>query len=306
MDANSNTRAVRNVSIKIDIPGYIVDATILRNINSIAEETLLRSGKKTRASHTFSAKFGGQEVQNFKNFEQICNALDASRDDIDEIKLRYSLPEQSALDITFAKNGKISIGGFSSEIDFNFNISRLQSEIRRCEQEYSILVRKLFFTSRARTFPIIFMFFCSAFLMYSLLTYLYALRVGVNIDPTLITPGMTYFQKVESAIRSDDVNRKLNVLLSGQLRGFTNLSDYLIRKQRDIIISLVAIVFMGAAIYARVAIAPLYPRAIFLFGDAKIRLSKIQHKRDVWTIAIGIGFIINLIAGFVVAILSAF
>jgi hypothetical protein len=128
--------------------------------------------------------------------------------------------------------------------------------------------------------------------------------VGVNIDPSLIPSGNTYFQEVEQALKSDSLSRKLDVLLMAQLRSFRNVQDVLDLLEGLIVFSLIALSIIAVSMLLLRVIARLYPLSFFAFGHQREVLSKLQHKREIWGVAVLLAFIVNVIAGLLITFLD--
>jgi hypothetical protein len=219
--------------------------------------------------------------------------------------MRYVVLKESGINVEFFRNyGKIGVSAYSNALDFQFHIDRLFREIQKCKQEYSWFVRKFIIERDLPRNVLNWLFICSFLLLFFAGYYFYALKVGVNIDPTFIPSGNEYFQEVEQAIRSDDIARKLDVLLLSQLKGFTNVQDVLQRQQTLIIFTLIVLAIAVVLYFLARFVENLYPTAFFEFEPQKKILVDIQRKRDIVWAGIVIGFIVNVIAGLIIAFFS--
>lgn len=133
--------------------------------------------------------------------------------------------------------------------------------------------------------------------------YFYAKNVGVNIDPTIIPDGNTFYQEVEKALKSDSLSRKIDVLLISNLKDFTNVQDILERQKRYIGILLFSLTIILIAFFVLKTFSNLYPLALYSFGRQKEFLTKLRRKRDIWEVGVLLAFIVNIIAGLVIAFL---
>lgn len=89
----------------------------------------------------------------------------------------------------------------------------------------------------------------------------------------------------------------------GQLKGFSNVTDIITRtsvqiKYVSIVTTIVLILFLAVK-----NISKLYPLAYFEFGDFINNLIKIKRKREIWGVVVILGFLVNITAGMLVAIL---
>jgi hypothetical protein len=145
----------------------------------------------------------------------------------------------------------------------------------------------------------------SVWLLVSMGTYIYAQRVGVNVDdPTVIPVGNEYLRRAALALKSHDVNVKLDALLSAQLAGFTNVRDYLASDYRQIVRALIGIAVCVIVLLGFKQMIKLYPKSLFLFGGETRKLEHLQNQRQIWGICIVLAFIANVLAGLVVAVLT--
>lgn len=199
----------------------------------------------------------------------------------------------------FQSDGLVETKAFSDSPDLQFDLDRLARQIQECDQQYSWPVRSFLFNPTARNAVRRIISLLFVFLLGSLIWYFYARRVGVNIDASLIPPGETIANRVEEAIKSGDVNLKLNVLLTRQLYGFKNIKDIL--SLWKTIIAWLSISLMVAAICALALrlFTGLYPKAYFRFGSQEKAWLKLEQRREVWGVVIVIGFCVHILAGIV-------
>jgi hypothetical protein len=124
------------------------------------------------------------------------------------------------------------------------------------------------------------------------------------VNPSILPAGTAYYQRVEAAIQSDDLGEKLDVLLMGNFRGFMNVSDFFRIMRAIIVACLLAILILGAAAWISRHLKRYYPLSFFATGHQQEVLTRIEKKRDLWVTGIIIGFIVNIIAGILIAILG--
>lgn len=293
------------VSKTFDIAGYVLDREILNRIDLISKQAVSDAEDVNfeRLKIVYWATAYDGNMLKFEIVEALITYLDTELVKLKSLSLQYVLPEKSGINIVFQPKGKIELSAYSNALDFQFNLDRINREIRRCDQEYGWWVRTFVFKSFIRRLLVYGISFFSIFLLYNVWFYIYARNVGVNVDPSVIPSGNTYFQTVEEALKSDDPNKKLNVLLIGQFRNFTNVRDILSQQEKYIAFCLIGLAIATVLALVLRAISRLYPPSFFEFGDQKSVLIRLNRKREIWGITIIIGFVVNVIAGLVLALL---
>jgi len=301
-----NPLTTTKISKTFDIPGYVIDSNILNRVHAIAQRTVAGTDD-VEPAHLQSAYWvttGDEDMLKFGTIDAIIAYLDSEPVETRSISLQYVTPGQAGISLVFQTKGKIELSAYGNALDFQFNIDQLSREIQRCDQEYSWLVRTFVFRPFTRRMLGSLLGWLSLFLLFNVGYYLYASRMGVNVDPSIIPSGNTYFQEVEETIRSEDIARKLDTLLIAQLRGFTNVQDILLRQERLIFFSLVAVAITIALVAVFRAVVRLYPLSFFAFASQEKVLADLHRKREIWGVAIIISFIVNLVAGLIVALLD--
>ncbi|MDQ3820819.1 MAG: hypothetical protein M3362_24465 [Acidobacteriota bacterium] len=298
--------AVIKVSETLIIPGYVLNEDILERIDAISKQAVIgtvdSNTEKVQIGY-WGANEAGHTLK-FETPESLISTLDSEDMQLKSISLQYIVPDQSGINVGFLPKGKIELSAFGNALDFQFNIDKLLREIRRCDQEYGWLIRTFIIRSKTRRMLSTAVLLLSLFLFFNIGYYLYALKVGVNIDPSVIPSGNTYFKEVEAALKSADISKKLNVLLVAQLRDFSNVQDVLILHRRLIIFSVIALSIAAVFILILRAIIRLYPLSFFAFGRQKEVLLRLHRKREIWGIAVILGFVVNVVAGLVVALIT--
>lgn len=292
------------VSKTISLPGYIVDEDLLKRVDKLESEIIAGSdaGEQVAISRYLITR--KRDVVEFKSSDRLLADLNESPVDIRSVSVRRTLHRESGIDVVFSNDGEIRVSGFSDNSDFQFNVERLHELLLSSSEEQSWVVRALVgLRPRYRLLLSTLLLLLSFLLLFSVFYYAYATRVGVDIDPGLIPRGNEYLQKAADALKSNDVNTKLNALLLAQLSGFENVSDVLARTRRSIIIYLAGIFVIATLLLVRKLLERLYPRAFFLFGQNRRSYSSLQSKRQIWGVAIVIGFLVNVAAGLAIAIM---
>jgi hypothetical protein len=195
----------------------------------------------------------------------------------------------------------VDINGFGAGAAFNADIDRLRYEIDACDQAYSWPVKTFIFKSWPRdllSFPI----FLSFMALIGLLVGFFVCRHSlVNVDPALVLSEDEYYKQLAFAIKSTSANDKLNVLLRSQVKGFKDAAPILAALQRGLFACSAALIILFIIAFIRRAVARTYPVAFFALGAGKPRLERLRRSREIWTVVIVLGFVINIVAGVVVA-----
>ena len=299
-EAHGITRA----SEIVRIPGYLLDQETLQRIEDVAKDIVGNGGK---IDHKYemrsSPRTPGGHVFSCKNLDVLLPRLGSKEEPVENLSLRYSNGVSAGANIVFESDGTVRAKAFSHAPDLQFDFDRLVREISDCDQQYSWPIRFLVYKPGVRRLFRFAIILLSVFLMGTLAFYVYARRVGVNVDPSVIPPGETIANRVDEAIKSNDVNQKINVLLSAQLKGFANIRDILALQRRILAWLLIALAVTSIGLLILKYFARLYPKAFFLFGKSERTWTQLQRRREIWGGAIMIGFFINIIAGLVVGLL---
>ncbi len=283
-----------------------MDAHGLTRIDSAAREAALGSmaGAESSLNSAFYLRSQDGHTIHLSTRESLLQELNSQHLPPKSLIFHYEAPQHSAVDVEFQDGGKILLTAFSPDFDFPFRIERLTRELLACDPGYNWFVRRFILDRLAArglaVAAVVISFFLSSIIAY----YFYAQSVGTDVDPTVIPRGNESFRKVADALKSGDVSQKLDALLVSQLRNFHNLQDVLLGLERAIMISLIIILLAGLLLYARRLVLRLYPNALFVFGAEEKRLNSILRKREILLTAVLIGFIVNLVAGFLITVLS--
>jgi hypothetical protein len=284
----------------------VIDSDILKRVDEISKQAVT-SGIEIvsgRLQFAYWITITNKDMVRFDQIDSLINYIESEPIKVESISLQYIVRDQAGISLAFQQKGKIELSAYSNTLDFQFNIDQLTREIQRSDQEYNWFVRTFVFHSQTRRLLTSLFLLLSLGLLMNISYYVYALKVGVNIDPQLIPSGNSYFQEVEAAIKSDDASRKLNVLLLSQLRGFTNVQDILRRKEQIVVFLLTALVITLIFLWGLISVTRIYPASFFAFGDQKKILVKLHRKRDIWAVAVVIGLIVNVLAGIIVALVA--
>ncbi|GAG51318.1 unnamed protein product, partial [marine sediment metagenome] len=178
----------------------------------------------------------------------------------------------------------------------------LRQRLRVLDQHYPWAVRALVLSSRFRRLTA--KLAVITFLVFALSVgmYVYGKFVGVDVDPRLISEGMTYYQKVENAIASSDLQQKLNVLLMGHYKYFINVSEYLIKCRTWAVFALGIFAVLFILAWVSRHMTRYYPRAYFALGTRTDDLKRLEKGRDAWVFGIIAAFLVNVLAGVLILV----
>lgn len=291
------------LSREIELSAYIVDEQVLSEVEAIAAAAVgePEGGAEVRRHYVVSTI--KRETISFASLQELNGYLDHHPEAVRSLSLNYSLKRESGLDVVFSTDGNIRISGFSSRPDFSFNVNQLYEFLLTTREDLPWAVRILVFKPHIKKTVALLLPPLSILLLALISYYLHALRVGVNIDPALIPKGNEYYQKVAGALKSNDTNEKLNALLLVQLVGFDNVSNVLISVRSLIFWTIVAIAFLVVLAFGRKVGKHLYPSSFYMFGRNQKAYVSLQGSRQIWGVAIVVGFVVNIAAGFAVALL---
>jgi hypothetical protein len=180
----------------------------------------------------------------------------------------------------------------------------LRGALKALDQEYSGPARLFLLNPLVRRLLLFLSVFSFLLMAYFVGLYIYARFVGVDVDPRFLPRGMSYYQKVEAAIKSPEIGEKLNVILMGQYTGFVNVTDFLAQYRRRIGYCLTAFVLLLVVGGVVRRMARYYPKAFFSLGAQVIRLQKLEKGRETWQTVVVVGFFVNLAAGVVIVLMG--
>ncbi|MGB3110216.1 MAG: hypothetical protein WBB40_06460 [Psychrobacter alimentarius] len=291
------------VSKKISMPGYVINKEILLKVDEIAINTV-KTDSHSDLEVFYSLRdedHSEKQITNILGIDQLCKN---TKKTISSVILKYEVVKQAGLTISFQDDGEVEVSGYSQAVDFDYRIDQIIRELKRCEQDYNWLESNFAVSDKLKRLLLRFLSLLFLTLVALSLFMFYAKGVGVDIsDARLVPQGNTYYKEVENAIIGGDVTKKLDTLLMGQLKGFSNVTDIITRtsvqiKYVSIVTTIVLILFLAVK-----NISKLYPLAYFEFGDFINNLIKIKRKREIWGVVVILGFLVNITAGMLVAIL---
>ncbi|MCX5919418.1 MAG: hypothetical protein NTX30_22430, partial [Deltaproteobacteria bacterium] len=246
--------------------------------------------------------FTNGETCRFDNTDDLLTHPNVEPEVITGLEISKGSSNQAQVNVLLEPDGDVTLDITGPTHVVDGAAHSLRQRLVAIDQRYSWAAR--FFILNPRPRRIASMFAVSSFLLLSFFVgmYVYALVVGVNVNPGLIPKGMSYYQRVEDAINSSDLGKKLNVLLIGNYRGFTNVSDFLVIYRSRIGYCIFAFVILSFAAWVSRHLTRYYPRAYFALGKQIDHMKKIEKGREMWVIGIFIAFFVNLAAGFLILI----
>lgn len=292
-------------SREVELIGYVLDEATLRRVDQYARASLRpdSSAGATIDSDCAAITRDGATLR-FKSVDALLAHFETAKDLIEKLGLDYYAKDSGRISVFFDDDGTIRFTAYGPTPNTEFVAEGLTREIKNCDPHYHWLARFIAFSRRPQwwlaTLLVPVSFLLIAFIAY----YFYASRVGVNVDQSLLYEGNTYYQDVERAISSKSIEEKLNILLKGQLKGFTNVSAVLANTQARIGTVVVVLIGMVLLLLALRSYAAAYPRAFFSLGPASDQLHRLERKRELWIVGVGLAFVINVAAGLFVAFLS--
>ena len=288
---------------KIEAPGYVVEPTDLELVEQEVEK-LLPPTVPDEALETTIIEF--RKDGNNKTYPSLKSFLRrAKKSALDQEGYGFGFRRGGGrVIVSFQSTGRIilKVSGLSGEA--SNSVAGLVEVLENLDNElgpYSEwLVRED--TPRKVLLPVL--FFTSLFLLYQVGSYIYVSRSAVDVAPELANMGNEYYQDVEAVLADADLEAKLNVLLRGQFRYFSNKSDLLDKAYRRIAGSAFVLCASLATYGFLKALRRVHPAAYFAIGRSHRLLQKMQARRDILKVVIGIGFAVNLLAGLTILILS--
>jgi len=297
--------SITRISEDLEVFGYVLDRENLSRINIMATEAVKSGDERQNSAIAFSASVSCKDHRefSFNSIEQVISYLEVSTEIHVRLELNYHIKDHAAIELSFDKNGFINIIGYGAvENNFEFGVNRLKREIMACDPCYPRII-KWFTHSRALVSALTSMIVLASFYLFICAGYyIYAGSVGVNIDPKAIPVGNEYYNDVEKALKSDSIEVKIDTLLRGELRNFTNVTDILDRQKKLVFNISIYLVFMAVVFLIRRIFRTIYPKAFFSFGPSVRTLQRLQRKREMWIVGVVVAFIVNILTGLILGL----
>lgn len=291
------------VSKTISMPGYVINKGILLKVDEIAINTVKTDSDSDPEVFYTLRDEDHCEIQ-ITNLSDIDQLRENTEKKISSVTLKYEVVKQAGLTISFQDDGDVEVSGYSQAVDFDYRIDQIIRELKICKQDYNWLESNFAVSGKLKRLLLKLLSLLFFSLVALSLYMFYAKGVGVDIsDARLVPEGNAYYQEVENAIKGGDVTKKLDTLLMAQLKGFSNVTDIIARTSVQIKYVSIATIIVLILFLAVKNISNLYPLAYFELGDGISNLIKIKRKREIWGVVVILGFIVNITAGLLVAIL---
>lgn len=297
----SDTEHRSTFSTEVELVGYVVDEPALARLDRYLKSSLLGDTSGTDDIDVLCVTSGPEDKSSsFHGIDELINHYQLTRETIHDLRLDYSC-ERGRIEIFFESDGTVEMSAYGPTRDFHFVSEGLVREIKGLAPEYNWPAKLFGFSRLPRRLLISLVPFVSFFLLSQVVYYYYATNIGVDVSAELLYDDNSYYQDVERAIRSSEVDVKLDVLLRGQLKGFTNVSEVLVRTRFLIIGAVAALIAVFACATGLKSYASAYSRSFFAVGLAVDRLRALERKREIWVVGVAIALIVNIVAGLIVA-----
>jgi len=292
-------------SREVELIGYVLDEPTLRRVDQYSRASL-RQDASTEVTVDLDcvAVMRDGATLRFKSVDALLAHFQTAKDVIKKLGLDYYSKDSGRISVFFDDDGTIRFTAHGPTPNTEFVAEGLTREIKNCDQHYHWLARFIAFSRTPQWWLTTLLIPVSFLLVVLIAYYFYASRIGVNVDQSLLYEGNTYYQDVERAISSNSIEEKINILLKGQLKGFTNVSAVLANTQARIGTVAVVLIGMVLLLLALRSYAAAYPRAFFALGTATDQLHRLERKREIWIMGVALAFGINVAAGLFVAFFS--
>lgn len=290
---------------EFDFDAYMIDEPLLTRLDELARNTLIRTAEDPLLTSCI-ATGPADESFRFSSVSELKDHFDRTRIAIQELRIDYRAGQQRVL-LSFPEKklgkGAIRLVAFGKTPDIDFTVEAFARELQHAGAAYHWIIRGLVFHAAPKRLLATALFGLSFLLLFQVLYYAYATKIGVNVDPHLLSPGNEYFKDVERAIKSSSIDEKLDVILRGELQSFENVSEVLTRARGRIVGASLGLVVLSVLSFCLRAFSNCYPRTFFKIGLARERWARLERARDVWLIGVGIAFVVNIVSGLIIAFL---
>jgi len=239
---------------------------------------------------------GKEEI--FASLEDLANYENADSANIVSLRAEFEC-RPKRLVIWFQEDGTIHFQVFASRnerIELNGSLGQ---QLKSYNPNYSGFVKMIIVDKMFQRLATALAIVLSVCLVVLIVSYAYARAEGINVDPRVLPSN--YLKQVESAIKSSNIQEKLDTILMSNFQGFTNVTDLYPHFLRGIRISIIGFILFSGMAWIVSYLRRLYPVAFFSVGAQIEKLSRIEKRREIWMVAIVLGFMVNLAAGIVIA-----
>jgi len=294
-----------NINKEFHISGYSLESDTFKKIYNFSKE-IMQSNKGEEKFPEIIVDTEDNHSHNFKSFNEYEDSFANEAIKIKELTVKCSSIDQKYLNIHFHSDGYISLKLESLPNESQQILDKLISELNRLDPNFNFIIRFIFFSKRAESILLTLFSFISLVILYNVVYYIYASNVGINLkDPSLIPKGNEYYREVEDALKSDSLYTKIDILLKGELKNFTNVEIILDERINYIKFSLIFLVIIVIIYFIIKSVKKLYPKSFFAISPYQTKLlTSILRKRDIWNIGVFLALIINIVAGLVLVLLN--
>lgn len=297
----NNTRLIE----KLDMDGYVLNPEHIQKIVEIIDSSDLfddDSNCSTNQELKLFAYIEDGNIRQFMSLTELVNYPNTSPEIITGLRIEKAEQNDCKVELQLKNSGSIIIDICGPTHKIEALVHSLKQHLRALDQKYSKTIKAIIINDRPRRLAT-FIFVLAVISLLGLIGfYIYGLQIGVDVDPDILPGSTAYATLVESAIQSDNINDKLNVLLIGNLRGFINVTDYFQIIKILIVGCLIVIFLLGGFIKLSKHLKTFFPLSFFAIGHQKEELLRLIKIRDTWVIAIIVGFLINIIAGIILTL----
>ena len=296
-----------NYNKNLRIKGYVLTESILKNLEELTASIVKLDEDSVRCNYEISLEKGLDK--NLQDLDSVVkffeNPRACKRLTLETTNRSYK--SQSRISIIFHSDGDINIRFYgNTENDFEYKIEKIIGEIEKCEPGSN---KFLTFVFQKHDKTIKFLIGSATLLTFVIFTfnvwYLnYAKKVGVNVSSEILVDGNSYYEQVDKAIASESTNEKLNVLLRGQLKNFTNVKDVVEQTSKRAKYFGIAFVLSILMLLLQKFGSSLFPASFYSIGVGKEKLTAIQRKREILFVVIILGIIVNIASTIITSITS--
>jgi len=289
----TSTRIVQNLSFS----GYVVREADVTKLDGVLKSLpVFGAPRETNVEPSYLAFYKNGDTCRFQSAQDLLAHPNTEPELITGLEVTTGTSRQEQANVLLEPDGDVTIDITGPSHIAEGAAHTLRGQLKSLNQEYPWAARFFVLNPRFRRLCLALSVFAALFVAFHVCMYVYAHFVGVSVDPKLIPEGMSYYREVEKAINSSDLGEKLNVLLKGHYERFINVTDFLIKYRVRIGygVTVLAILFVASWVSRR--LVRYYPRAFFALGAEVERYKKLEKGRELWVVAVIIGFIVNVAA----------
>ena len=274
----NNTRLIE----KLPIDGYVVKLEHLQRLHSIITDCeLFQRDDPTdgTCTPTYRAFLEDGSVLQFHSIEELLGHPNTPPEVIEGLRISALGAGDEKVEVELDNSGEVVIDACGPPHVVEGVVHTIGQHLRALDQQFSWFVKSFIIVGRPRRLAAILAVEAALMLALLLGFFFYSLNVGVDVSSDLISPGNTYYQRVEEAIHSQDLTEKLNVLLLGKFHGFINVTDVLHLLRGLMVLCVLAVLILGTAAWILRHLKRYFPPSFFAIGHQKEILVRMEKKR---------------------------